>query len=685
MRTETIRQLLQNWQKPIEGGQTEGPARLGAILVLLLIAGLIIHGLPILMGSPQPAADYASLGLLGLFLPLYFIQRRGHRRLALAMTIGLLLSLAALPVFSVPGARLFTTLYYLFLVILLSGLFLPLTSYIVIGGAALVLGLMLSIPLRTWQEIPELVLGFGTLLGLVMYFRPGETTQVPGTQAQGRAAEAPSRAGGLSGRFALLAEIARQVTDSLDETEILQKTLEAVVEKFGYAEAAIFLLVGNDTLEVKALAGTEDLGIHPGYTQKVGVGIAGHVAETGETHLAPDISRDPYYVSPVPRNGSAVGIPTLDHEQVLGVLYLEDKAQDAFAPEDIQTLQAITTQVAISLQKARLYTRTRRHLRMITTLQSISDAVTSSHDLNEIFRIVLQLLQSSFGYGYVSIYVLDDDMLRLGSQAGYPEESILREVSVEKGVMGRAARTGHTQFVRDAAKDPDFLRAASDVQSEIAVPLLRDEHVLGVLNIESSVPLGAGDLDLLNTLAGPVAIAIENAHLHAELKRLAWTDALSGLSNRRAFDQMLDTEVARADRYGHALSLIIMDLDSFKEYNDRWGHLAGDERLKQLAGMLRQAVREPDITARYGGEEFAAILPDTGKDGALALAERLRACAEAQSPTPDRRRGPISGYTISVGVASYPQDAVSAHELLLAADNAELTAKRMGKNRVFSR
>ena len=186
-------------------------------------------------------------------------------------------------------------------------------------------------------------------------------------------------------------------------------------------------------------------------------------------------------------------------------------------------------------------------------------------------------------------------------------------------------------------------------------------------------------------MAPPAPFADSLAHLHAELKRLAWTDALSGLSNRRAFDQMLDTEVARADRYGHALSLIIMDLDSFKEYNDRWGHLAGDERLKQLAGMLRQAVREPDITARYGGEEFAAILPDTGKDGALALAERLRACAEAQSPTPDRRRGPISGYTLSVGVASYPQDAVSAHELLLAADNAELTAKRMGKNRVFSR
>jgi diguanylate cyclase (GGDEF)-like protein len=223
------------------------------------------------------------------------------------------------------------------------------------------------------------------------------------------------------------------------------------------------------------------------------------------------------------------------------------------------------------------------------------------------------------------------------------------------------------------------------VQSEITVPLLRDEHVLGVLNVESSVQLGPYDMDLLNTLAGPVAIAIENARLHTELKRMAWTDALSGLSNRRAFDTMLESEIARAQRYDHPLSLIIMDLDSFKEYNDRWGHLAGDERLKQLAAMLRQAVREPDITARYGGEEFAVILPNTSKEGALAMAERLRLCAEAQSPGVNRRQGPISGYTISVGVASYPQDAVNGLELLLAADNAELTAKRMGKNRVFTR
>jgi diguanylate cyclase (GGDEF)-like protein len=165
---------------------------------------------------------------------------------------------------------------------------------------------------------------------------------------------------------------------------------------------------------------------------------------------------------------------------------------------------------------------------------------------------------------------------------------------------------------------------------------------------------------------------------------MALTDVVSGLANRRAFEEMLQVEMARASRYNHSLSLIILDLDSFKEYNDKWGHPAGDVRLREIADLLRARVREPDVAARYGGEEFAIILPDTGKSGAVRLAERLRRAAEESSSHRNGDHAPIPGYTISLGVATYPDDATSIEELLLAADNAELTAKRLGKNRVYA-
>jgi diguanylate cyclase (GGDEF)-like protein len=226
--------------------------------------------------------------------------------------------------------------------------------------------------------------------------------------------------------------------------------------------------------------------------------------------------------------------------------------------------------------------------------------------------------------------------------------------------------------------------ASYEVESEICVPLLKNDNVLGVLNIESSSdrPLTEKDVNILTSFASPVAMSIDNARLHAKATSLALTDGMTGLFNRRAFDQFLETEFIRAERYGHPLSLIFIDMDSFKEYNDTYGHPAGDERLKATAKILKNKMRDPDVAVRYGGEEFAIILPHTSKEGAMFLAERLRGTAEGFAPGEPRERAYIPGYTISLGVATFPYDGTTISALLLAADNAELTAKRLGKNRV---
>ena len=487
-------------------------------------------------------------------------------------------------------------------------------------------------------------------------------------------------------QLGLLEEVGRQIASSLDKSEILQFTINAVVNKFGYSQVLISLLVNDDSLELAAINGTDDFGYQTGYQQKMGQGIIGHVAKTHKSYVTGDVSKDPYHYSTAKRNGSALGMPILNNEELLGVIYIETANRNEFKIDDVQTIQTLANQVAISLQKARLYAQTRDHLQVMTTLQSVSQTVASSLELDETLQNVLKLLKKTFGYTYVSVYMLEGDTLHLGAQLGYPKELIIYKIPITSGIAGQTVRTKQTQFIPDVSKDPSFLRASYEIHSEICVPLLKYNEVLGILNVESDsrVPLDKDDVNLLNTLAGTVSVAIDNARLHEQVKTMAMTDAVSGLYNRHAFEEFLVTEVKRAERYGHSVSLIIFDIDTFKSYNDTWGHPAGDVRLKATADLIRETQRNHDIAARYGGDEFAIILPSTDENGVKQFAKRLLEAARASSPEPATEGYSVSGYTLSIGCATYPQDGGTPDAILQAADQAELMAKKRGKNQIFS-
>jgi len=487
-------------------------------------------------------------------------------------------------------------------------------------------------------------------------------------------------------QLALLEEASRQIAGLLDEREICQQVMQTVVRSFGYAEAAILLIVENSELELIAIGGTEDMGFSPGLRVKMGQGIIGHTAVSREIYVTGDVSHDPYYATPPrgPSTGSAVSLPMLHENELLGVLYIESIIPNDFDIEIVRTFQTLTSHTVTAIHRARLFAVARDHLRAITAVQSVSQTVSSSLELEQIFQTVVETLHTTFGYNFVSIYLLDGNVLRLGAQIGYPLELIYREIPITSGIVGRAVQSAKTEFIPDVRREPGFLRASSEVESEICVPLIKDGTVLGILNVESERGhlLTETDVSILTSFAGQVAVAIENARLHSQVKSLALTDSLTALANRRAFDYALEAEVARVARYGPPLSLIIIDIDSFKLYNDTWGHPAGDARLRSIADLLRANMRHPDIAARYGGEEFALLLPFTDKAGAILLAERLRATAEANSPHGTRAGESVSGHTLSIGVASFSEDGTTPAELLFAADYAELIAKRLGKNRV---
>lgn len=482
----------------------------------------------------------------------------------------------------------------------------------------------------------------------------------------------------------LLEQAGRHIAGSFDVQEILQRAVDAITQQFGYPETAISLLTKDNMLEIAVIVGTEDFSYKPGYRQELGTGIIGYTANIKKTYVAGNVSQDPHYYSTSTKSGSAICTPILKRGELYGVLYVESFELNAFNELDIVTLETLASQISEAIQRAELYAQNQNDLRTLRTIQDISRLIASSLDIETISQTVVKSLKEVFGYTHVSIYFLDGEFLHIAAEVGYPKEMVIKKFHTSQGVIGKTFRTRTIQFIEDITKEKIYMKADDLVTSEICVPLLKDEKVLGVLNVESrrSKTLTQADVNLLSTIAGPIAIAVDNARLHAELKRMATTDAVTGLSNRHVFEQAIHAEIERAERNQTPMSLIVFDIDFFKQYNDVFGHPAGDARLKAVADIIKLNLRKYDIAARYGGDEFAIILADCNQQNAMTFAERLRQGTMAGAPQPPHAGKGLSGYTLSIGIATYPQDAILPSDLLIAADNAAMRAKQQGRNQI---
>jgi diguanylate cyclase (GGDEF)-like protein len=235
----------------------------------------------------------------------------------------------------------------------------------------------------------------------------------------------------------------------------------------------------------------------------------------------------------------------------------------------------------------------------------------------------------------------------------------------------------------------EVLRKVKKIDSDIPVIV-----ITGYATVETAVEaMKEGAYDYISKPFNPAGIkiavgrAIERRTLLKGVrekdyyKELSITDGLTQLYNHRYFHELLERVITRARRYPQPVSLLILDIDDFKKYNDAHGHLAGDELLMKVAAVLSREAREADLVARYGGEEFGIILPETGKEGASILARRLRRIIE-ETKFEKEEVMPRGCLTVSIGIATYPEDAQSREELIRKADEALYEAKDLGKNRV---
>jgi diguanylate cyclase (GGDEF)-like protein len=379
-------------------------------------------------------------------------------------------------------------------------------------------------------------------------------------------------------------------------------------------------------------------------------------------------------------------VPLMNRGELVAVLAVSDRRDGKFyALEDLDLLESIAAQVAASMEKEYFHEQLREQDKEITLINRLTTIITSSVSIQGIFAGFAQELKEVVDVDWAAIGLIDGDELCISALSGAIVSPWQREERIPLKGTGTewVCRERKSFYEADLARYHRFWTGEHYLQrgirSAVYLPLTIKEQSIGSLVLASLKPnaYSKRQIGLLEQVALQIATPIENSQLYARAEQRARIDELTGLFNRRHFEERLKEEIARHSRYGSVFSMLLLDLDNFKTYNDIYGHPAGDILLSQIGKIIKGSMRSADQAFRYGGDEFAVILPQAAVDDAHVVAERVRVQIAR-----DMEQNEIA-VTCSIGVASYPADGVISRELISVADTALYYAKRTGGNRVY--
>ncbi len=327
----------------------------------------------------------------------------------------------------------------------------------------------------------------------------------------------------------------------------------------------------------------------------------------------------------------------------------------------------------------------RREVQRLSLFHEIGKELASTLDVSRVLQTIMEKLSNLLNPSSWSLLLLDSKANELHFEIAVGEGAAglkNRRIALGQGLAGMSALRCEPVVVRDARLDPRFDSRFDELtgvitKTIVCIPITGKEQVHGVIELVN-IPIGErfefDELPTLLNLADYAAIALDNAHYVARIHELTITDDATRLFNARHLGFVLDTEIYRASRYAYDLSLVFVDLDRFKEVNDRWGHQIGSKLLFRIAELLKGRIRLIDSAFRFGGDEFVLVFPQTSKADALVAVRRLRQMLRTSSLLKDE--GIDHVVTASFGIASFPEDGRTRDSLIKSADAAMYFVKQ---------
>ncbi len=491
-----------------------------------------------------------------------------------------------------------------------------------------------------------------------------------------------------SRQIAGMEAVSRSLVPEGSGAEALEVALGVLSAQFHYHFVTLYVTEGTG-LRLAAQRGYDA----PPQWLSGSEGIVGRVMQTRELAFVPDVARDPVYLQVFSEVVSEICAPLIVDGTFLGVLNIEARTTLDRSDRDVVATVAdrIATLLALRQEREALAERAA----IFRALNDFNGLVSGELELGSLAMAMIDGVGRVVATDIVALTVLDREsgryLLRAFTDAD-PSE-LGREIRPGEGLAGRAIRDRVMVF--DDAYTNDRLPTAYQEgtaplsMSGAGFPLVRDGVVVGALSITRHAPAAALrpiEIEAMELLAGQAALVIANAFLHADVEELAVRDPLTGLYNRRHFDEALNRAITRWHRRPaderKPIAAIMFDLDHFGQFNKSYGHQTGDQVLKTFAAVLRDRFRASDLAARFGGEEFVVILEDAGREDAVRLAEDVRArLAQQQILSDDGERLIV---TVSAGCTQLDEAHPTREQLLRTADVALFMAKRAGRDRVVA-